>query len=326
MLKSMRVSIAFLSAVTLIFPALATRAQNSNIDQIVQADQLRNDEKPKAAIAILEPMVQAGDHALSGRDLGGAWNVLGASYEDLQMTRKAQSCYGNAIETLEGIPTAQAAYAASLANLASLENTQGQRASALALYQKANRIYEGIGDAEGASITATNLAMVSFTQKDFKSAHRYLAAAVEQATRAKGLRDDDFAGLDSIKSAVALHDGRSEEALFTIQQAIDLWTRSHGPVYMMLGLGYAFRAQAEAKLGDPGRAIADAQHALTIFETAGGKKTSAYLRTEVMYAQFLQDSGEKEQASRLRREASGALSDLKSQQCNGCTIDARGFR
>jgi hypothetical protein len=75
-----------------------------------------------------------------------------------------------------------------------------------------------------------------------------------------------------------------------------------------------------------GHALTDAQHALAIVEGAGGKDTAAYYKAEIVYAQVLQASGAKDQASGLRKEASSALANLESRQCRGCTIDANGFR
>jgi tetratricopeptide (TPR) repeat protein len=233
-------------------------------------------------------MVQTQASGMAESDLGLAWNVLGSSYEDLHMPDKAKSCYETAIEKLRPIPSAQARYAAAIANLAALEGSEGQMDSAKVLYEKSNRIYEGIGDS--------------------------------------GARDDDIAGLYSVKSALALHEQKNAEAFSDSQQAIDRWTHAHGPDYYMLAVGYALRAQATANTGDYGHALTDAQHAPAVVEGANGKDTAAYLKAEIVYAQVLQASGATEQASRLRKEASSALASLESRQCRGCTIDANGFR
>jgi tetratricopeptide (TPR) repeat protein len=233
-------------------------------------------------------MVQTQASGMAESDLGLAWNVLGSSYEDLHMPDKAKSCYETAIEKLRPIPSAQARYAAAIANLAALEGSEGQMDSAKVLYEKSNRIYEGIGDS--------------------------------------GARDDDIAGLYSVKGALALHEQKNAEALSDSQQAIDRRTHAHGPGYYMLAVGYALRAQATANTGDYGHALSDAQHALAVVEGANGKDTAAYLKAEIVYAQVLQASGAREQASRLKKEASSALANLESRQCRGCTIDANGFR
>jgi tetratricopeptide (TPR) repeat protein len=322
----MRVAALLLTALTLVPPHAPMRAQSSAYDQIVGADALRYQGEPKAAVAILEPMVQGQAGGLTDIDVGLAWNVLGSSYEDLHMPEKARSCYETAIEKLRPIPSAQAKYAAALANLASLEGSEGQMDSAKALYEKSNRTYEGIGDFGGVTVTSTDLATLMFAKKDFKAAHRYLARAFAASQRTSGLRNDDIAGLYSVKSALALHQQKNAEAISDSQQAINRWTHAHGPDYYMLGLGYSLRAQANANTGDYGHALSDAQHALAIIEGANGKDTAAYLKAEIVYAQALQASGAKEQAASLRKEASSGLANLESRQCRGCTIDANGFR
>ena len=277
-----------LAALAVTLSPVPMHAQGSAFDQIVAADGLRYQGEPKAAVAILESMVQTQASGMAESDLGLAWNVLGSSYEDLHMPDKAKSCYETAIEKLRPIPSAQARYAAAIANLAALEGSEGQMDSAKVLYEKSNRIYEGIGDS--------------------------------------GARDDDIAGLYSVKSALALHEQKNAEAFSDSQQAIDRWTHAHGPDYYMLAVGYALRAQATANTGDYGHALTDAQHAPAVVEGANGKDTAAYLKAEIVYAQVLQASGATEQASRLRKEASSALASLESRQCRGCTIDATGFR
>jgi tetratricopeptide (TPR) repeat protein len=322
----MRVPSLLLAALAVTLSPLPMYAQGSAFDQIVAADGLRYQGEPKAAVAILESMVQAQASGMAESDLGLAWNVLGSSYEDLHMPEKAKLCYETAIEKLRPIPSAQAKHAAAIANLAALEGSEGQMDSAMVLYEKSNRIYEGIGDSGGVTVTSTDLATLMFAKKDFKAARRYLAKAFAASERTSGLRDDDIAGLFSVKSALALHEQESAEAISDSQQAIDRWTHAHGPGYYMLAVGYDLRAQATANTGDYGHALTDAQRALAIVEGANGKETVAYLKAEIVYAQVLQASGAREQAARLRKEASSALANLESRQCRGCTIDANGFR
>ncbi len=322
----MRVPGLLLAALAATLPQISMHAQRSAYDQIVAADGLRYRGEPKAAVAILERMVQTQASNVAEGDLGLAWNVLGSSYEDLRMPEKAKSCYETAIEKLRPIPSAQGKYAAAIANLAALEGSEGQMESAIVLYEKSTRIYEGIGETGGVVVTSTDLATLMFAKKDFKAARRYLDRAFAASEHTSGLRDDDIAGLHSVKSALALHEQRNAEALSNSQQAIDRWTHAHGPGYYMLAVGYDLRAQAAANTGDYGHALTDAQHALAILEAANGKDTTAYLKAEIVYAQVLKASGAKEQASRLRKEASSGLATLESRQCHGCTIDANGFR
>jgi tetratricopeptide (TPR) repeat protein len=326
MLDGMRVPILLLVSFALIFPNQPMHAQGSTSDRIERAKELRDEGQPKAAIVMLEPMLQPGASAFSEDVLGFAWNVLGSAYQDLEMVSKARECYETAMERLRSIPSARARYAAAIANLASLEVYEGQKDPAKELYEKAARIYGELGDSAGIVIVSTSLASITFSQRDYKNARRYLARILEEEPRAPALRDDDMAATYSIESALALHDGRYGEAVSTIQQAIDRWTRAHGASYFMIGLGYALRAQAVAKTGDYARALSDAQHALTIIEVAKGRNNSGYLRIEIVYAQILRASGAKEQASRLNKEASSSLADMESRECRGCTISVNNLQ
>jgi hypothetical protein len=73
------------------------------------------------------------------------------------------------------------------------------------------------------------------------------------------------------------------------------------------------------------------RHRLTVWErsiteAAAGRNTFAYATAEDAYAQILRASGAKEEAARLSKEATGTLADLELRLCNGCTINASGFR
>ncbi|HEX3436611.1 MAG TPA: tetratricopeptide repeat protein, partial [Pseudacidobacterium sp.] len=153
-----------------------------------------------------------------------------------------------------------------------------------------------------------------------------LERATQEAQHAAPLREDDLAAIDTIASSLALHDGRNEEAASAINQAIDHWKHAHGPGYFMLGTGYILRAEVLGKSGDYPHALADARQALAIAEATIGRNTFAYATVENAYAQILRASGAKEEAARLRKEATGALADLELRSCNGCTINASGFR
>jgi tetratricopeptide (TPR) repeat protein len=326
MLNSMKAPILLLAAFALVFADIPAGAQDSGPASIMQAYALWSGGQPRAAIAILEPTLRAGAQSFTEEERGAAWDLLGSSYHDLEIFDRARQAYGKAIEILRSIPTAQAQYAAALNNLACMEQTLGQRESAKALSKKAEYIYEQLREPAGIAIAATNLAGLAYAQKDFKTARRSLATALQQAQATTRLKDDDLAAMYAVESALALHDGRIDEAICSIQQAIGYWIHAHGSDYFVLATAYLLRAQAFAKSADYSRALADAQHALAIDDASLGRNTLAYLTAETEYAQILRASGAKEQATRLKREASGALAELESRKCNGCTIDASGFR
>jgi tetratricopeptide (TPR) repeat protein len=301
-------------------------AQKSASDQITQAFQLWSEGRPKAAIEILDAMLRAGANSADDRELGVAWNVLGSSYLDLERYDDAKQAYHHAMEKLRPIPSARAQYASTVDSLARLEDSLGQKDLAKALGNRARNIYEELGDSAGVAVTSTNLAVIACGQRDFKTARRALQRAVQEAQHTTRLIDDDVAAIDATRSVLALHEGREEEAISAIERAIDLWTHAHGPDYYMLGTGYLVRARVLAKSRDYGRAISDAQHALAMAEAAVGRNSVAYLSAESIYAQILRASGAKQEASRLKKEASTAFADLRSRRCTGCTLDATAFR
>ena len=302
------------------------RAQRSSSDQIAQAFHFWSDGHPKVAIEILDAMLRARVNSGDDREQGVAWNVLGSAYLDLERYDEAKQAYQHAMEKLRPIPSAQAQYAATVDSLARLEDSLGQKDLAKALGHRARHIYEELGDSAGVAVTSTNLAVIAYGQRDFKTARRALQRAIEEAQHTNRLIDDDVAAIDATRSVLALHDGREEDAISAIERAINLWTQAHGPGYYMLGTGYLVRAQVLAKSRDYARAISDAQHALAMAEAAVGRSSVAYLSAETIYAQILRASGAKQEASRLKKEASSALANLHSRRCMGCTLDAAAFR
>jgi tetratricopeptide (TPR) repeat protein len=322
MLESMRVPMVVLVVLILATPM---RAQKSPSDSIVRAFALWSEGHPEAAIAILEPLLQAGSRFDDAQDPGVAWNVLGHAYLDLDRYTEAKQAYQHALQILRPIPSARGQYSSTLDSMGMLEASLGQRNEAKTLCEKARQIYAELGDSAGVAITSINLAVIALGRNDFKAARQSLQKAIESQPE-RAMKADDLAALDAVKSGLALHDGDHEEAIAMAQQAIDLWTRAHGPGYFLLSNGYLLRAQALAHAGDYVRAMHDAQTALAIVEAAIGRNTIDFLSAQVVYARILRASGAKQEGSRMAKEAGSALDQLQRRQCSGCTIDASGFR
>src|SRR5882757_9957272 len=77
---------------------------------VVRAFQLWSRGQPKAAIAILEPLLRAGSRFDDARDAGVAWNILGHSYLDLDRYAEAKFSYQHAIDILRPIASGRAQY------------------------------------------------------------------------------------------------------------------------------------------------------------------------------------------------------------------------
>jgi tetratricopeptide (TPR) repeat protein len=254
-----------------------------------------------------------------------AWDVLGHSYLNLDRFAEARQAYQRAIEILRLIPSGRAQYASALDSMGMLDASLGHLNEAKTLCEKARQTYAELRDSAGVAITSINLAVIALGRNDFKAARRFVQTAT-QSQPAMAMRADDLAAMDAVKSALSLHDGNSQDAIAMAQQAIDLWTRAHGPVFPLLSNGYLLRANALARSGDYVPAIRDGQHALAILETAIGRNSVDYLTAQVAYARILRASGAKQEGSRMAKEAGSALADLGRRQCSGCTIDASGFR
>jgi len=322
MLESMRVPVAVLVVLILATPM---RAQKSSSDSIKRAFALWRGGQPKAAIAILEPVLQGNSRFDDPRDPGVGWNVLGQAYLDLDRYAEARLAYQHALAILRQMPSAQAQYASTLDSMGMLETSLGQKSAGAMLCGKARQVYAQLGDSDGVAITSINLAVIAVGGKDYKAARRFLQTAI-QAQPETAMGADDVAAMDEVKSALALHDGDSTEAISLVQRAIDLWTRAHGPGYFLLSSGYLLRAQVLAHSRDYGGAMADAQHAVAIAENAVGRNTIDYFRARAAYARILRASGAKQEGSRMAKAADTALAELARRQCSGCTIDANGFR
>jgi tetratricopeptide (TPR) repeat protein len=291
---------------------------------ILRAFRLWSRGQPKAAIAILEPLLRAGSRFDDARNAGVAWNILGHSYLDLDRYAEAKQAYQHAIDVLRPIALARPQYGSALDSMGMLEASLGQRNEAKTMCEKARQIYTELGDSAGVASTSIDLAWIAMARKDFKAARHLLQTIQSQPARV--MNADDLAAMDAVKSALALHDRNREEAIALAQQAIDLWTQAHGPRYFLAFNGYLLRARALADSGDYARAIRDAQYALAVVEAAVGRDTVDFFSVQVVYAGILRASGAKQEGSQMAKEAGKALADLKRRQCSGCTIDAGAFR
>src|ERR1700722_5436648 len=148
-----------LAALALLPPQLAAQSSASLstaqfTSSVVRAFQLWRGGQPKAAIAILEPLLQAGSRFDDPRDVGVAWNVLGHSYLDLDRFAEARQAYQHAMEILRPIPTARAQYGSTLDSMGMLEESLGQRNEAKTLVEKSRQIYAELGDSAGVASTS----------------------------------------------------------------------------------------------------------------------------------------------------------------------------
>jgi tetratricopeptide (TPR) repeat protein len=319
-----------LAALALLAPQLEAQSSASPStaqlkSSVVRAFELWNRGQPRAALAILEPLLRSGPRFDDAREAGVAWNVLGHAYLDLDRYAEAKQAYQHSMEILRPIASGRAQYGSTLDSMGLLEASLGQPNEAKTMCEKARQIYAQLGDSAGVRSTSVDLAVIALGRNDFKAARHSLQTAI-QAQPERAMNADDLATMDAVKSRLALRVGNAEEAIAMAQQAIDLWTQAHGPGYFLLSNGYLLLAQALAHSRDYVRALQEAQHALAIVEAGIGRDTIDFLGAQVVYAKILRASGAKQEGSRMAKEAGNALATLKRRQCSGCTIDASAFR
>jgi tetratricopeptide (TPR) repeat protein len=112
----------------------------SATSSVVRAFQLWDRGQPKAAIAILEPLLKAGFRFDDARDAGVAWNVLGHAYLDSDRYAEAMQAYQHSMEILRPIASARAQYGTTLDSMGILEASLGQLNEAKTLCEKARQI------------------------------------------------------------------------------------------------------------------------------------------------------------------------------------------
>ena len=311
---------------SIIVTATPSFAQQPQPPTLSQVQSLIDQGQSRAAITLLEPLLQPESHVLGEDERGIAWNLLGVAYSDFENYNKARHSYEMAIQILRSMPSQQVQYASALDGLGAVEESTGHFDESNALRIKARRLYENLDNHSGIAVTSSNLAMIAVEQKNLTLAHQNIARAFHEVPLSKGFQDNDLAVMCTVKGTLANAERDFRTAIAAYKQAIDLWTRAQGPRFLMLGVAYALLGDELDKIGEYQEAISDLQHALMLLEDAPGKDSAAYLRVELAYAHALRDSGSKQEASRREKEAKTALANVRAQQCVGCTISAESFR
>ena len=301
-------------------------AQQAQPPTLSQAQSLIEQGQSRAAITILEPLTQPESHVLDEAGRGVAWGLLASAYGDFEDYNQARHSYEMAIQILRSMPNQQVRYASALDGLGAVEESTGHFDESNALRLRARHLYESLDNHSGIAVTSGNLAMLALEQKNLGAARQNMTRAFHEVPLAKGFQDNDLAVLCTVKGALANAERDFRAAIAAYKQAIDIWTRVNGPRFLMLGVAYALLGDELERIGEYQEAISDLQHALTLLEDAPGKDSTAYLRVELAYAHALRDSGSKQEASRLEKEAKTTLTRVRVQQCAGCTISAEGFR
>ena len=298
-----------------------------NVTAVLQrAYALRNSGENRDAIVLLQPLLQKSTDGALPLELGKAWNLLGASYQDVGLFRDAARCHEKAIRILRDVPDGKPELASALDNLGSVENWIGTADASRSLRKAAYHLYEELGDQAGLARTANNLAVIAIHDGDYSAAKRYAMNATEVAKDSPSLDSDDRAALESVAGIIALHDGQAEASIDHLSRAIVFWTQKHGEQHFLVGLGYSLRAQAFATHKERKHALADIGKALDIEGNVVGVKSAIYWQTEGVYANILRDLGDRKEAARIEREAKAAQAQIERAQCTGCITTVAGYQ
>ena len=310
----------------LTFPALPSFAGTTEESQLFEAQKLSNQGEFAQVIRVLEPLVQSSSGALDDVSRGRAWNFLGPAYEALGNYEAARRSYEAAIQLLRTHPAASSIRASALNNLGSLEIYLGQIKAAETALRKAKGLYAEADDRAGLAEVATNLALLALSRNDMHAARSFLVDAFREAERTKDLNNSDRAEMYSIKGNLAARDHDFAAAVLDYQQSIDFWTRARGPKCYFIALEYTMQADAYREIGDYNKAKSDITAAILLLEQTVGRNTGMYAVTELAYARLLRATGATAEAGQTEAAAKALLKAMRSQQCNGCSLSAAGFR
>ncbi len=305
---------------------LSVQAQTPDDELVRQANELKKHGNPRAAIAILEPMANAANRDVPSEKQGHVWNLLGSSYQDLEMLAKARSCYERSIDALSSILSAQSSLAQALNNLGSVELELGQFDDSERLSKRARDLYVQIGDHAGIAGASTNLAVLEFQRGRLGPAHKFLLTAVRESKQTTALDDDDVAAIFSIQGRFALIDHQPALASSFFSQAIDHWIRLHGSTSYLVGFGLLLRAQAYSSNSDFTHASSDLQQALTLFAATPGRTSALYWRATLEQAQLMRQLGHTSESESLEEQATNALKEIRNRKCGNCTVPVEALR
>jgi tetratricopeptide (TPR) repeat protein len=307
------------------FDPMFAAAQEALRPEIARAAELNENGDYLAAKNLLEPLLQADGHALTRSQTGDAWNILGTAYTLLGENAKARQSFAAAIQLFKNDPSQARYYAAALDNLGSVEMQEGQLEASKTLRLKAKQLYERNNDSTGLARVDNNLALIALREGNFKQARKWIGQAFRQSALSPRFDMDSVAAMYSIRCTLEAHDKRWNEALNWAQQEIRVLQTRQDPESPLLADAYALRSQVYDGLGDYRHALDDLQNALTRFQKSPGPASPLYLSAELIYARVLRHSGLSYEASRVESQANTALTQIRRQQCSGCSVSVLSF-
>jgi tetratricopeptide (TPR) repeat protein len=290
--------------------------------QLKRAQELSDQGNEAAAIEILDPIVHSRPTSLDERHMAIAWNILGSSYQALGGYQAARQAYETAIQLVRNLPPAEDVFVSSLDDLASLSSLEGQLDAASNLRRKARKIYRNRGDWAGLVRTDDGLAAIALSKNNLRAAEKFLTDSMKDAEHSANLDDSDRADIYALRGSLAVHHRDFAGAVGDYQRSLDLWSSAQRYPFDVIAWEHALLGDAHRELGNLAAAEREIMDALELLKGHGLGTSPVYFRTEILYAQVVRATGDKNRAKQLTEEADKALKSLRTRQCNGCTIGA----
>ncbi len=301
-------------------------AQQSGLEVLTRAAALNAEGDFRAALGLVQPLLDSNTQKLDNVVAGVAWNIRGLALQNVGNLDEARRSYESAIKILRALPDQKIQYANALDNLGSLEADNGQLKESKVLRLRAKELYDSAGDHAGVARTASSLAVLELALGSRREARHYLAYASHEEARVTTPDPRNLAWMFGAECLLDEADGNFQAGLDRIDRVIDLWSHYYGSNYYLLAPAYSIRGRLYHMLGDDSRAEEDLRHSLVLLSDNHEENSKLYFFVEIMYAKVLKNSGHKDDASRMESNARSALEHLRHQQCAGCTISAEGIR
>jgi tetratricopeptide (TPR) repeat protein len=182
--------------------------------------------------------------------------------------------------------------------------------------------YEGLSDHADIARSSATLASLEINRGHRREGKKYLSRALQEAGLASGLDQDFYAAIWSAQGWLALLNKDTTTAISANAHAIELWRAAHGEQHMLTGWGYMLLGKSYAQAGQNDKALEQMRKGLNILDQAVGSSDPKYLAAQISYSQVLDQSGEHDEAVRVKNSAQQALKRLSRDACADCTVSA----
>ena len=322
---STRKTIQLLLCANLAFAGMAAQknpapSQANSEQRLSQLTELEQKGRYEEVIEPLAELIRS--NALNERMSGRAQLLLGIAYHQQGALTQAQSAYEKALHILSNTPEGAVDHASALDNFARLALDRRHPDIALRMETDALKEYEGLSDHADIARSCATLASLEINRGHRREGKKYLSRALQEAGLASGLDQDFYAAVWSAQGWLALLNKDTTTAISAYAHAIELWRAAHGEEHMLTGWGYMLLGKSYAQAGQNDKALEQMRKGLTILDQAAGSSDPKYLAAQISYSLVLDQSGEHDEAARVKNSAQQALKRLSRDACADCTVSA----